>query len=63
MEPMSAVYNIGSGRTPPEMPKDLSMGLKDILLQMFKRSEIKLAMITIFPLNNHFLLLHRIVKA
>lgn len=37
MEPMSAVYNIGSGRTPPEMPKDLSMGLKDILLQMFKR--------------------------
>lgn len=40
MEPMSAVYNIGSGRAPPEVPKNISMGLRDLLFQTFKRSAL-----------------------
>ena len=37
MEPMSAVYNIGSGRKSPEMPSNLSKALRNFLLQTFKR--------------------------
>eukprot|EP00112_Aurelia_sp_Birch-Aquarium-sp1_P012247 Seg2574.2 transcript_id=Seg2574.2/GoldUCD/mRNA.D3Y31 product="Mitogen-activated protein kinase kinase kinase 2" protein_id=Seg2574.2/GoldUCD/D3Y31 len=37
MEPMTAVYNIGTGRKPPELPSDLSGSLRDFTLQTFKR--------------------------
>ncbi len=37
LEPMTAVYNIGTGRRPPELPTNLSGSLKDFLHQSFKR--------------------------
>eukprot|EP00794_Sanderia_malayensis_P006036 gene6036-6737_t len=37
LEPMTAVYNIGTGKRPPEFPAKLSGSLKDFLLQSFKR--------------------------
>jgi len=37
MEPMSAVYSIGSGRKSPEIPSNLSKSLRDFLSQTFKR--------------------------
>ncbi|XP_057296599.1 mitogen-activated protein kinase kinase kinase 2-like [Hydractinia symbiolongicarpus] len=37
MEPMSAMYNIGSGRKSPEIPSGLSDSLGDFFYQCFKR--------------------------
>ncbi|XP_047144382.1 mitogen-activated protein kinase kinase kinase 3 isoform X1 [Hydra vulgaris] len=37
MEPMSALYNIGSGRKEPNIPETMTPLLKDFLVQCFKR--------------------------
>ena len=37
MEPMAAIYNIGTGRRAPDLPENITIPLKDFLCQCLKR--------------------------